>query len=236
MQTHRSSQGQKQSTWLIYVTERREKCASTIDPATGLTIAEKTAYDNWNKSQVADYVPLTERQIAAKQKTEGFTKDNSSLGNAAHMAVETANGYFGAGYNMGHIEKSLLAEKGAISDYAHFTAGLKRGIEKTATTAGVVLTAVNAPIVLPAAFVGTVATRMVLNNEGASAAIKGTITTVTDYARSLLPTADAAINAKLMENLSRTPDGGLTPQGDRVLQLINERAQQQTGIAPNIDL
>jgi hypothetical protein len=188
------------------------------------------------QAPVANFVPLTEAQIAAKQEVAKFTEGKSPVATTSRYALDTLSGYSGLGYNSGELERAMSAEKAAKSDYAFITGAAKRGVEKAATTVAVGLTAVNAPIVLPVAFVGTVATRMVMNNESASAAIKGTVTAVTDYARSFLSTADAATTkpTTLMDTLPKTPDGSLTPQSERVLQLVNEQAQKQADAAPNI--
>lgn len=118
----------------------------------------------------------------------------------------------------------------AKSDYEGVKASLAMGARKTATTVAVGVTAVHAPIVLPVVAVGAIAGRAIANNEVLSAAVKSTMENVKDYASGvargfqLTPEFASHRNA-LAESLPKSADGGLTPQSEMVLKLVDERSQ-----------
>jgi hypothetical protein len=184
-----------------------------------------------HKAAVAEIVPLTEAQIAAKQKVAEFTEGKSTVAVATRFVIDTAAGSSGVGYNFGQLELAKIAEKASVSDYAALKTMVETGLKKTATTLAVAGTAVVAPAALPVGFAGVVATRMVANNETATAAIKGLAVDAKDYVTGAVNGMRSPQRDALVETLPKSADGKLTPQSQKVLELVDERVQSEHFLA-----
>jgi hypothetical protein len=101
------------------------KDSTHIDAATGLTIAEKTAYDNWNKSQVAaraefyNDVFTHHPDVAAKLEQQGITAHGvkellMSPVNDGLIGIKPYEGYKAPSYTHGYEAEKALAEKWGI--------------------------------------------------------------------------------------------------------------------------
>lgn len=182
-----------------------------------------------NQAPVSEIVPLTDAQIAAKQRVAAFTEGKGAISRIATFTLDSLSGYAGMGYRAGRREEAALAEKAAASDYDFMAAATKSAGRKAATTVAVATAAVVAPAALPVGFAGLVATRMVANNETATAAIKGLAVDAKDYVAGAINTLRSPQRDAVAQALTKSADGTLSPQSQRVLELVDERmAKTQT--------
>lgn len=189
---------------------------------------------NNTRAPVAEIVPLTEAQIAARKEVEKFTEGKGAVAKTAQFALDTLSGYSGMGYRAGRMEEAMLAEKAAISDADFIKAATASAARKAATTVAVATTAVVAPSVLPVAFAGAVAARMVANNETAMAAIKGTAEAAKDYVAGAVNSLRSPQRDALVDTLPKGADGELTAQSQQVLKMVDQRMADAQVKTPDI--
>jgi hypothetical protein len=184
---------------------------------------------------VAEYAAATPAVQAAQDKLNNLKQYDNIAQGATKSFIETVMANSGNGYVIGHREKATLLAEFAKSDYE----GMKGSAEMVAKKAAMVV-AVGGT----AATVGLPAAAAVI----AGSALHGLYKDMPEVRKALEPLVDPLVNKAqavgegvksfvaatyqdvIKQTLPKNVDGDLTDQSKVVLNIINERVEQQSQI------